>query len=57
MKTQTIRLADVFFVGPTMMLGGYYLARSRPLLGLTLGALGIATVLYNGRNYLRVAAS
>lgn len=57
MKTQTIRLADVFFVGPVMLLGGFKLAdRGDKMLGSALGALGILTILYNGNNYLKVEA-
>ncbi len=54
MKTQTIRLLDVFFVGPVMVAGGWKLREDHPVLGHTLAALGVLTVLYNGRNYLRV---
>lgn len=54
-KTQLIRLADVFLIGPSMVYGGYYLS-TRPMkrdkvLGLFLLGSGIATVIYNGRNY------
>lgn len=56
MKTQQIRLADVFVVGPLMIFGGYKLARdqSSKTAGLLLALLGAGTVVYNGRNYLRV---
>jgi hypothetical protein len=49
-KTQTIRLLDVFFIGPLMIWGGL---RLRGVGGYTLAALGLATIGYNGRNYLR----
>lgn len=52
MKTQTVRLADVFFVGPVMVLGGWKLSDESPVLGGTLAVLGVLTVWYNGRNYL-----
>jgi hypothetical protein len=53
-KTQTIRLADVFFVGPVMMYGGYRLRESgQSMLGGILLALGVLTVTYNGDNYLK----
>lgn len=52
-KTQAIRLADVFFIGPVMVYGGNRLRRLKhPTLGATLVVLGILTVLYNGKNYL-----
>lgn len=56
MKTQTIRLADVFFVGPVMIYGGLKLARETEnrLLGNVLALLGAATIVYNGRNYLKL---
>lgn len=54
LKAQTVRLADVFFIGPLMTWGGYKLLREYRLPGVALGALGILTVLYNGSNYLRV---
>jgi hypothetical protein len=57
MKTQDIRLADVFIVGPLMIWGGQALAKEDPLRGWALAALGVATVLYNGNNYLKVRAS
>lgn len=52
MKTQTIRLLDVFFIGPVMAYGGWTLKKDKPLVGWTLLILGGATVWYNGRNYL-----
>lgn len=58
MKTQATRAADVLFVGPSLLLAGVYLARNnRPLLGSTLGALGLLTLVYNVRDYARVAAT
>lgn len=57
MKPQAVRLADVFVIGPAMYIGGRQLARRGPVrfrpLGNFLALAGIATVLYNGRNYLR----
>ena len=52
MKTQTIRLLDVFFIGPVMIYGGRKLAEREPWVGHTLTVLGIATIIYNGKNYL-----
>ncbi len=55
-KTQTIRVADVFIVGPLMIFAGWTLQDykldkiNRPL-GFTLMALGVGTILLNGKNY------
>lgn len=54
-KAQHIRLLDIFFIGPLMMYGGVALDRDgKRASGLTLAALGVATIWYNGRNYLRI---
>lgn len=50
-KTQTIRLLDVFAIGPLMIYGG---VRSGGALGLTLALTGAATIVFNGGNYLAV---
>lgn len=47
-KSQAVRLADVFIIGPVMVMGG---ARLGGVLGNVLAALGIATVVYNAKNY------
>ena len=52
-KSQTVRLADVFFIGPVMVVGG---ARLGGVLGNVLAVLGIATILYNAKNYNERAA-
>ena len=53
MKTQTVRLLDVFFIGPVMAYGGWKLREyGHPVMGWTLMILGGATVIYNGQNYL-----
>lgn len=54
MKAQSVRLADVFFIGPLMFWAGVKLSREHAALGPVLAALGVGTVLYNGRNYLRI---
>lgn len=52
LKTQWIRVADVILIGPLMVAGGVALSRTnKPLLGILLGALGIGTILFNGRNW------
>lgn len=51
MKSQRVRLLDVFLLGPFLMW-----AATRPTLGATARQVlwwsGFATVLYNGANYL-----
>ena len=51
-KTQRVRLFDVFFFGPLITVGGLALVRKgHPFMGLALSALGFTTVLYNYRNW------
>lgn len=52
MKTQTIRLIDVFLLGPAMVVAGMRLASSSPILGPFIVVSGVLTIGYNGRNYL-----
>jgi len=55
-KAQVVRLVDVFLLGPFMLY--YALATSAaapPLQAALLGAAGVATILYNGYYYLRIA--
>lgn len=51
MKTQTIRIIDVFIIGPVMMKAGYHL-RNRPI-GSVLAVFGLSTIIYNLYNYLQ----
>lgn len=52
MKTQTIRLFDVFVLGPAMIVAGSKLvARSHPVLGTFVSLAGLGTSVYNWRNY------
>lgn len=53
-KSQRVRVADVLLIGPLMAWGGAKLAPRYPVTGGLLALLGVATVLYNGRNYLTV---
>ncbi len=53
-KTQTIRLLDVFVIGPVMVWGGMKLQRRHPLGGGALALFGVSTVLYNWANYATV---
>jgi hypothetical protein len=50
-KSQAVRLADVWLIGPLMIWAGLQKRRSM-LVNYSLIGLGIGTVLYNGRNYL-----
>lgn len=53
-KGQAIRLLDVFAIGPTMIYVSIVAEKVNPLLRGFLLISGVATVLYNGRNYLKV---
>lgn len=53
-KGQTVRLLDVFFIGPLMAYGGMKLSDKHPVMGGTLVGLGALTIAYNGRNYIAV---
>jgi hypothetical protein len=50
-KSQTIRLIDVFWIGPLMVYAGSQ-KKFSPLVNSSLIVFGIATILYNGKNYL-----
>ena len=52
MKTQGIRLLDVFLIGPLMMVGGSRSSLTEPWRTLLVMS-GVLTVLYNGANYLK----
>ena len=56
MKTQEIRLIDVFILGPFMVWAGYELGKKKDLYGagMALALSGVATIYYNGNNYLQV---
>ena len=53
MKPQAVRGLDVLAIGPAMVYGGALLSPRRPAHGLFLVAAGVATVIYNGRNFRR----
>lgn len=51
-KSQPVRLLDVFVIGPMMIWGGHALdERGRHYGGAVLSLLGLSTILYNARNY------
>jgi hypothetical protein len=53
-KPQTIRILDVVLIGPLMAYAGKRLHEEEErAVGWTLGLLGVATIFYNGRNFLR----
>lgn len=54
-KAQWVRVLDVILIGPLMVWGGVALADRHRLAGGALVLFGVATVWYNGRNYLRNA--
>jgi len=54
-KTQRIRVLDVFVIGPLMAWGGMRLRHEYPVAGSLLAFFGATTVWYNARNYLRVS--
>jgi hypothetical protein len=53
-KAQTVRLGDVFLLGPLMIWGGIQLRDQYPYRGGWLAVAGAATIFYNGYNYLRL---
>ena len=52
MKSQTVRLIDVFALGPLMVYVGARAAGVPFWARATLAVSGVLTVTYNGRNYL-----
>lgn len=50
-KTQEIRVIDVFVLGPLMIWTASFAGAPR-WARLALAAAGVATIIYNGRNYL-----
>lgn len=52
-KSQQIRLLDVFVIGPVIIYAGVqYRSKLPQWLSLSLIAIGVGTIAYNGRNYL-----
>jgi len=52
-KSQNIRLLDVFFIGPFIIYAGYKAKGLTELERYVLYGIGVATILYNGKNYLK----
>ena len=55
-KTQTVRLMDIFAVGPLMIAGGAFVVGEgkHKVIGTMLVSTGLTTILYNLINYFRV---
>jgi len=53
-KTQAIRLVDVFALGPFMVWFGMEAKDVPDAARLVMIASGVATIVYNGSNYLRL---
>ena len=52
-KTQEIRLLDVFGLGPFMIWFGFKAKGMPEIAKIFLIASGVATIIYNGRNYIK----
>jgi len=52
MKSQTVRLIDVFALGPLMVYVGARAAGVPMWARVSLAVSGVLTVTYNGKNYL-----
>lgn len=52
MKPQTIRLLDVFAIGPAMVFIGAKAKNVHPAIRGFVAFSGVATIIYNGQNYL-----
>ena len=50
-KPQAVRLVDIWFLGPLMILAGFALSRGGGELGASLVASGVGTIAYNHTNY------
>lgn len=54
-KSQAIRVLDVILIGPVMAWAATRLPKKDAPVAWLLGAMAVATVVYNARNYLRIA--
>lgn len=54
MKTQTIRLMDVFAIGPVMIYSGIKAKSLSDITKFFLIAFGSATIVFNYRNYKKI---
>jgi hypothetical protein len=53
-KSQPIRLLDMFIIGPLMIAGAVATRRSVPLVAYPLALFGVTTIVYNALNYTKV---
>ena len=53
-KTQNIRLIDVFVLGPMMIYAATLIPKRHATVKASLGFFGLTTIAYNWRNYNRV---
>lgn len=54
MKTQQIRLIDVFILGPLMVRSGWLNRKESSFIGLAMMIAGAGTIVYNWQNYREV---
>ena len=52
-KSQLIRLVDVFFIAPALIYASYKANNLSDILRIIVLVIGVATLFYNGRNYLK----
>jgi hypothetical protein len=53
-KSQPVRLVDVFVIGPMMIAGGRAWEKTNPWAGVVLSLLGVSTIVYNASNYWKI---
>lgn len=53
-KTQTVRLLDVFVIGPVMLWAGAQRGKLSDPMKFALIAIGIGTIVFNGANWLAI---
>ena len=54
MKTQNVRLIDVFFLGPFLVWAAVEAKTLPDWARVTLAVSGVLTTVYNGRNFQRI---
>lgn len=54
MKHQSIRLLDVFVIGPLMVYGGWKGDTLHPAVKIGLMGFGASTIIFNGMNWIRI---
>ena len=53
-KSQPIRLLDMFVIGPLMIAGAVATRARVPIVAYPLAAFGVTTIIYNAINYVKV---